>query len=346
VNVDGWSALLAQGIATAILRYQQIRPHEDPSLLYARILKVLYTTFRDQINPMSDETAKKVLTHLLNTSASMRSQTFVAAFQITAQLLMINWGLDQANPALLGIAGIPGGANKQFMICLLHGIDARYDAPNWTFFRNGMQLTENEMLAYTRQANHDRLNREILAQICQSFDASLENFIDIRYLVHRMQKPVFEVPNPVILESFLRDSDQALPAGPDGEVIRDRNKVHSFYKQFLDYFAEEAGTTFAPHATIMHQLIKAMFVMYDRNALHLWSVSSAAPAATYMQNNATELPSFAYHGNLGLDKINKSREDVRCVGHLGNSFPGCSTIRQGKGMLNMYERAAMPIHVM
>ena len=96
----------------------------------------------------------------------------------------------------------------------------------------------------------------------------------------------------------------------------------------------------------MKLLIQSMFAVYDGQGNHMWTVSSTVPAATYMQNNATELPSCAYHGNLFIDKLKGVREDIRCVGHLGNSFPGCSTIRQGKGMLNMYERMPLPIHVM
>jgi hypothetical protein len=189
------------------------------------------------------------------------------------------------------------------------------------------------------------MNRERLVQICESFGPSVDNFIDIRYLVHRLQKPAFEVPNPVILSTFLRDSDANI-TDVEGTAMRDREKTHNFYVQFLRYFEEDANTTFWGHAEIMKELIKAMFNMYNKKALHLWSVSNAVPAATYMQNNATELPAFAYHGNLNIDKPNKPQEQVRCVGHLGNSFPGCSTIRQGKGMLNMYERTPMPIHVM
>jgi hypothetical protein len=294
---------------------------------------------------MSDETAKKVLTHLLNTSASMKSPTFQAAFQITAQLLMINWELDPANPQLTSLVGIPNNQYRLFMICLIHGIDARYAAGNWTFVRNGIELDRAAVNIQTREDRHVDMNRERLVQICESFGPSVDNFIDIRYLVHRLQKPAFEVPNPVILSTFLRDSDANI-TDVEGTAMRDREKTHNFYVQFLRYFEEDVGTTFSGHAEIMKELIKAMFNMYNKKALHLWSVSNAVPAATYMQNNATELPAFAYHGNLNIDKPNKPQEQVRCVGHLGNSFPGCSTIRQGKGMLNMYERTPMPIHVM
>jgi hypothetical protein len=160
-----------------------------------------------------------------------------------------------------------------------------------------------------------------------------------------MQQPAFDVPNPVILSTFLRDADVNV-ADVEGTPIRDKERQHSFYVKFLEYFKEDQNSPFTAHAEVMKELIMAMFHMYDQKAMHLWSVSSAVPAATYMQNNATELPAFAYHGNLNIDKPNKPQEQVRCVGHLGNSFPGCSTIRQGKGMLNMYERTPMPIHVM
>jgi hypothetical protein len=114
----------------------------------------------------------------------------------------------------------------------------------------------------------------------------------------------------------------------------------------VGYFREEEHSPFQQQARIMRHLVRDMFTMYDTPASNLWTISNVVPAATYMHNNATELPSCAYHGNLLIDKVKGVREEIRCVGHLGNSFPGCSTIRQGKGMLSMYAGTPLPIHVM
>jgi hypothetical protein len=241
---------------------------------------------------------------------------------------------------------------KVFIICLTHGIDVinlnmGTNPTGWNFSMNGSaNFNYTEMQRRTREDNHVQSNAEKAFDIAKAFSASLEHFNDIRYIVHRMQKPAFEMPNPVIMSTFLRDKSQPASVSAEGTTAHDKENRHSFYHSFVNYFREEDGSDFQTEARTMQQLIRFMFAMYDTPGSNLWTISNVVPASTYMHNNATELPSCAYHGNLLIDKLKGVREEVRCVGHLGNSFPGCSTIRQGKGMLNMYERAPLPIHVM
>jgi hypothetical protein len=201
------------------------------------------------------------------------------------------------------------------------------------------------MRELTQHEDHVDKNEKKAMDMAQNFGQSYKYFNDIRYIVHCMQKPVFEMPNPVILSTFLRDKSQSVPTSAEGTAAYDKDNRHSFYHRFIDYFTED-NYDFRDQSHIMKELIRSMFAMYDEKANQLWTVNNVMPAATYMQNNATELPSCAYHGNLIISKVKGGQEEIRCVGHLGNSFPGCSTIRQGKGMLNMYERMPLPIHVM
>ena len=89
-----------------------------------------------------------------------------------------------------------------------------------------------------------------------------------------------------------------------------------------------------------------LFNMYHNLASNLFTVNPLLSVVTYIQNNQTELPAMAYHGNLIMQRSNGIRDDVRCVGHLGNSFPGCACIREGKGMLNTYNSMPTAVHVM
>jgi hypothetical protein len=88
------------------------------------------------------------------------------------------------------------------------------------------------------------------------------------------------------------------------------------------------------------------FNMYEHFCSNYLTLSPVLPADTYTQNNQTEIPAIAYHGNVILDKIKGGRDEVRCVGHLGNSFPGCACIREGKGMMNTYQSMPTAVHVM
>jgi hypothetical protein len=96
----------------------------------------------------------------------------------------------------------------------------------------------------------------------------------------------------------------------------------------------------------MLNIFEFLFKGYSELCSNLHAVNPIMPASTYIQNNQTEIPAIAYHGNVILDKIKGGRDEVRCVGHLGNSFPGCACIREGKGMMNTYQSMPTAVHVM
>jgi hypothetical protein len=65
---------------------------------------------------------------------------------------------------------------------------------------------------------------------------------------------------------------------------------------------------FAIQKAAMKKLIQGLFSMYQHGAGYLWTSNNKIPAATYMQNSTTEIPSLAYHGNLVMDRQNIGRE--------------------------------------
>jgi hypothetical protein len=345
-----WAQKITDVIMELIKTYQNVRPQENQEILYRRILQNLYSEFRRSWGPMSDTTATNVLTYLLNKSPNIKSDEFKQALRVMFELLMINWELPPNPNAIIARTNLM----KTEIICLTHDIEItnrdanQEDETQWSYSHRGAPAPYNyrRMQERTSHANHTVHNQTRLRDLHKQFETSKDRFNDIQYIVHRMQKPAFEMPNPVILSTFLRSGSQSIPVSAEGATAHDKDNRHSFYDQFLAYFKESDDSRFIPQGNIMENVIKTMFAVYNDRANHMWSVSSTVPAATYMQNNATELPSCAYHGNLFIDKLKGMREEIRCVGHLGNSFPGSSTIRQGKGMLNMYERMPMPIHVM
>ena len=334
-----WSTTIAGVIMDLIDTYQRVRPQEAPEILYRRILQNLYQEFRSPLSPMSDATATNVLTYLIRRSPSIKSSEFKTTLKIMFELLMINWQIREEGPL------IASADMKTYIICLTHGIDTIQTAAGVSYTWNGAPIDDNKMRELTQHEDHQQKNEKKAMDMTENFEESFKHFNDIRYIVHRMQRPAFEMPNPVILSTFLRDKSQSVSVSAEGTAAYDKDNRHSFYHRFMEYFTED-NYDFRDQSHIMKELIRSMFAMYDEKANQLWTVNNVMPAATYMQNNATELPSCAYHGNLIISKVKGGQEEIRCVGHLGNSFPGCSTIRQGKGMLNMYERMPLPIHVM
>ena len=274
-----------------------------------------------------------------------------------AQLALLNKSMMTRNTINVDIATVQGsisvGANginiKIYMTYLIHGYiidDSRNnDFNQWdVHMETGGARMKRDAAIFPSDAGDADTDKDVL------FDrllVSIHNspLDDYRYLVHRMQKPAFEVPNPVILGTFLGNRTTPVPVDAEGSQMIDKEGKHDFAKQLLHYFTE-TGNDFTEHGTTMQSVIQKMFEKYRTEGSYLWTGGNSMPASAYMQNSTTELPSLAYHGNLTIDRTLKGREDIRCVGHLGNSFPGCACIRQGKGMLNMYERQPTAVHVM
>ena len=232
---------------------------------------------------------------------------------------------------------------------MIHGIDVTCDIQatvigNWTFSLNNGPIRKPEVDRQTQNAEVDENNTKRGVDICLYLSTAIEYFGDIRYNVRCMEKAAFEVPNPVILSTFLREDSQAVGVDEDGSVRIDRDNQHNFMVQLKNHFVDEQ---FVPQSDFMRDLLDDFFALYADKAVHLWTAPNIMPAAVYIQNGTTELPSLAYHGNMLVDNDRrKTREEIRCGGHLGNSFPGCACIRQGKGMLNMYEKQPTAVHVM
>ena len=243
-----------------------------------------------------------------------------------------------------------------FLLCMLHGIDTVHNDPDpakWTYKQNGRTLDyvtqiRAMLLVYHKaddalmQSKADRM----LEMLTAHYNDGRGNLLDLRYNIHILQKPPFEVPNPLILSTVLRCvSNNTVLTGVEGGATCDKTNAHNFKVRYLAYIDEDRGT-FQQQVNNMKQTVEEFFQMYEQNAYNLFVANQLLPASTYIQNNQTELPAVAYHGTLTIDKIKGGREEVRCVGHLGNSFPGCATIREGKGMLNTFNSMPTPVHVM
>ena len=188
-------------------------------------------------------------------------------------------------------------------------------------------------------------NAEVCAIVVEDFVHGYKSVKDLQYNLHWMQRPPFEVPNPLILSTILKyTSNNTVPVNTEGKLNNDKHNDHNFQHQYLKYLGQDQAD-FPDQVGIMVLTFDDFCKMYEHKAHDMWTITPNMPASAYIQNNETELPAMAYHGNLFMTKSNGTREEVRCVGHLGNSYPGCACIREGKGSVNMYERMPTAVHV-
>ena len=51
--------------------------------------------------------------------------------------------------------------------------------------------------------------------------------------------------------------------------------------------------------------------------------------------NTTQLPTLSYHGNMKVKLGGAVVDEVKCIGHMGNSYPGMASVREGRGLQTM-----------
>jgi hypothetical protein len=309
---------------------------------------------------MSVASADRIISFLVEKSAekSIKSAGFIDAFYNVLLLILLNDTIKTHPVEVSSLTAMnhgitaPGGTGDQtvnirmYMMFLAHGyvpVDCTdADHLNWTTTYGGQTKKINDHTEKWPTAN----DKNFINGITSNLYSQSQYWQDKRYVIHCMQKPPFEVPNPVILRTFLGPIDpQSASVDADGSQMLDNQRHHDFAYHLLKYYEPKTGDGFAEQDTVMCKVLTKIFERYQKNAEYMWGNVNSTPASAYMQNSTTELPTLAYHGNLNLDKHKKGHEEIRCVGHLGNSFPGCASIRQGKGMINLYERPPTAIHV-
>ena len=365
VVMSEWSHVLTTCINAIIPDYQRLRPQENRADLYTRILQVIFREYRGQsVEVMDAKRTNELLKFLIERTVSINTNEFRQAFKLVLEIMVMDWkSPDEVEAPVRAILG-PLVLNTQGkaemlvrLLCKIHGIDVdhRDDAQfaNWHFTRNGARITTDAVLTELRQyrkvGQDEQLQKDLAMTtlLCDDLVDCKNSLDNLRYNVHIRQKPAFEVPNPVVLSTILHkvSSNTVVSSTAEGTATKVTD-THNFYERYKEYIREDRGE-FEQAVKAMLDIFQGFFDMYSRHSQSMFTVTPVMPASTYIQNNQTELPAMAYHGNLVIDKIKGGRDEVRCVGHLGNSYPGCACIREGKGMvMNMSQNMPIAVHVM
>jgi hypothetical protein len=162
---------------------------------------------------------------------------------------------------------------------------------------------------------------------------ALTRFLRLLILMLESKLQPYVVPNPIVLSTALTAGQKTVWLDPEkNQNITDANK-HSFIQTFC--------------AKYDNAFTKSIFGVYDQKLGHAWSEENMTPAATHIQNNTVDIPTLAYHGNMVVQNTarNTPVRDVKCVGHLGNSYPGVASIREGRGRVFQPDSVAK-MHIM
>lgn len=195
--------------------------------------------------------------------------------------------------------------------------DLRVLMENITMYRNG-NTGNLEVQVPLINANH----------VTEELAAFVEDLIGM--LVSKT-KP-YVAPNPIVLSSSLSNVQSTIWLDPE----KNQNVTETHKHSFIDTFKKTYDNPFT----------SSFFSIYDSRLGRAWSDDNLTAAATHIQNNTVDIPTLAYHGNLVVREPGDRPipRDVKCVGHLGNSYPGVANIREGRGRI--FLQVDKNVHIM
>lgn len=163
-------------------------------------------------------------------------------------------------------------------------------------------------------------------------DINLLTFLDDLIDMLKSRIKSYVVPNPIVLSTSLTSGELAVWVDPE----KNQNITDSTKHSFIDTFKEKYDNEFTSQ----------VFNKYDKTLGHAWGEENLTAAATHIQNNTVDIPSLAYHGNMVVRESQGTvPRDVKCVGHLGNSYPGVASIREGRGRVYQAD-TVQKMHIM
>lgn len=131
--------------------------------------------------------------------------------------------------------------------------------------------------------------------------------------------PVKELPNPLIVSStFDQTLTKPIKIDPEGiHVINDAND-YIFWNRYRD---------------VDHPMGVELMAYYKEKTGSLFAQNLSISAIEHIRSNTCDIPCLAYHGNMRYTRYDSGLEDIKCIGHLGNSFPGVANVRDGRGVI-------------
>ena len=137
--------------------------------------------------------------------------------------------------------------------------------------------------------------------------------------IHNETMPISDLPNPLIMNDiFEKQLRKTLKLDPEGtHILSDageflfwdhyQHSVNKNAEKTLDHYKNQTDSIFA----------------------HALSIS----ASEHIRGNTCDIPCLAYHGNMKYTRYDGGYSDIKCIGHLGNSFPGVANVRDGRGVI-------------
>ncbi len=170
------------------------------------------------------------------------------------------------------------------------------------------------------------------------FYSGHEDYFDWLDYFYKSNEPsmnvVGEIPNPLILPLMFSDSASQVYVDSESTVpIADTTKYE--LKRFL-------MQNMTQNVYSIDSEKDEVYKKYTEQLESMFNAQVNIQPGENIRSNTTQIPTLCYHGNMKVKYNSTVLQDIKCTGHMGNSYPGMASIREGRGVQSM----TMPAQIM
>jgi hypothetical protein len=145
---------------------------------------------------------------------------------------------------------------------------------------------------------------------------------------------VGEIPNPLILPLMFSDCASQVFVDSESTIpIADTAKYE--LKRFLMQNMTQNIYSLNSGEDLVYQ-------KYTEQLESMFNAQVNIQPGENIRSNTTQIPTLCYHGNMKVKQNSVVLQDIKCTGHMGNSYPGMASVREGRGVQTM----TMPAQIM
>ena len=211
---------------------------------------------------------------------------------------------------------------------------------------NKMVEVNNTLIALTQ--NNDISQAQVSAETIKIRSMTNINCIDVVYAIYHSgyiqywdwltyfytpnNRPNMltagDIPNPLILPTMFNPEQQSqVYVDSESTVpISDTQNYQLF--NFLSKNMFKNVFSAGPETD-------AIFKLYTEYLQTMFNTQFNISPGENIRANTAQIPTLSYHGNMKVKQGSFVHEDIKCIGHLGNSYPGMSSVREGRGVQTM-----------
>jgi hypothetical protein len=137
-----------------------------------------------------------------------------------------------------------------------------------------------------------------------------------------------DIPNPLILPTmFAPEQDAPVFVDSESTVPISDSQRYSLSRFLLNNMTKTVYSGNSDASEIYKRYTEQLEAMFQTQM-------NIQPGEN-IRSNTTQIPTLCYHGNMKIKLNGAVLEEKQCIGHMGNSYPGMASVREGRGMQSM-----------